>query len=137
MLGENKGLKMDLKKDQELDLQNVNLGFDSESEGKEEDLNDSDSEDSISNSEKQENLKQAQVQPDRKSNKSDNEGKSRSSINSSQSVMTKGSDGKRFGSLLGKNDEQMKVRLLEDAKESLQEAVINLTQALEKVDKFK
>lgn len=35
MLGENSTLKVDLKKNVDLDLENINLGFDSDSEGKE------------------------------------------------------------------------------------------------------
>ena len=112
MLKEDDKLKIDTKNDMELDLQNVNLGFESDSEGETQ-----------------------EVQGDYEENELD---KSRDRSNTFASG-TDSSDSmqRKMLSLNGKTDDQKKIRLLEDAKDALLEAVENLSLATLKVDNLK
>lgn len=114
MLKENKKLDIADKKEEELDLQEVNLGFDSDSEGSEYESQDRDS-----NS-------QLDVSRDRTD-----------TLNSTNFLELRDSVQGKMLSLTGKGSDETKIRLLEDAKDTLLEAVENLTQATERVDKLK
>ena len=128
MLSENSTLKVDLKKNVDLDLENINLGFDSDSEGKE-DFGGTDR-DTITGSEAGSEAEQLPNDKSRSEQAEDLE-------KLSEAEGDRDSIASKIKTLTGRSDEQQRLRCLEDAKDALLEAASNLTKATSTVDKLK
>lgn len=126
MLNENKKLNVENQKDKEMDLQNVNLGFDSDSEGTGDNNSDRDS---VAESDTQ--------SVDTDGNLLDKSRDRSMTMDSGKGDQMRDSVASKMLSLTSKNGDQKRIRLLEDAKDALLEAVENLSVATEKVDKLK